>query len=203
VPILAAGARGKLIVRRRGRGRGAVPRRRPTGTPERIQAAALELFAAHGVQQTSLRAIAERIGITKPALYYHFGSRAELLRSVVQPMIDDVEALLAEVEARADVDARALLARYFDVTMAHRAVITVVFRDAAAVAELDLAPRVRAWRRRLTTLLAGPDAPLADQARATVAIGGIGDCIAMFSDRPVAELRPAVLDAACAVLGAR
>jgi AcrR family transcriptional regulator len=183
------------------RGEAGVPRRRPTGTPERIQAAALELFAAHGVQQTSLRAIAERIGITKPALYYHFGSRAELLRSVVQPMIDDVEALLAEVEARADGDARALLARYFDVTMAHRGVITVVFRDAAAVAELDLAPRVRAWRRRLTTLLAGPDAPLADQARATVAIGGIGDCIAMFSDRPVAELRPAVLDAACATLG--
>jgi len=167
-----------------------VPRRRPTGTPRRIQAAAPELFAANGVQQTSLQAIAE-----------HFGSRAELLRSVVQPMIDDVEALLAEDEARADGDARALLARYFDVTMAHRAVITVVLRDAATVAELDLAARVRAWRRRLTTLLAGPDAPLADQARATVAIGGTGDCIAMFSDRAIADLRPAVLDAACAALG--
>lgn len=176
-------------------------RTRPTGTPERIQAAALELFAAHGVQQTSLRAIAERIGITKPALYYHFGSRAELLRSLVQPMIDDVEALLAEDETREDGDVRALLARYFDVTVLHRAVTTVVLRDSATVAELDLAPRVVAWRRRLTVLLAGPDAPLASQARAMVALGGIGDCIAMFTDRPVAELRPAVLDAACAALG--
>jgi AcrR family transcriptional regulator len=148
-----------------------------------------------------MRAIAERIGITKPALYYHFRSRAELLHSLVQPMIDDVEALLAEDEAREDGDARALLARYFDVTVTHRAVTTVVFRDAATVAELDLAPRVLAWRRRLTVLLAGPHAPLADQARATVAIGGMGDFIAMFSDRPVTELRPAVLDAACAALG--
>jgi AcrR family transcriptional regulator len=178
-----------------------VRRTRPTGTPERIQAAALELFAVHGVQQTSLRAIAERIGITKPALYYHFGSRAELLRSLVQPMIDDVEALLAEDESREDGDARALLARYFDMTVSHRAVSTVMFRDAATVAELDLAPRLLAWRRRLTVLLAGPDATLADQARATVAIGGMGDCIAMFSDRPVTELRPAVVDAACAALG--
>ncbi len=174
---------------------------RRTGTPERIQAAALELFAAHGVQQTSLRAIAERIGITKPALYYHFGSRAELLGSLVQPLVDDVEALLAEDEARDDGDVRALLARYFDVTVTHRAVSTVVFRDAATVAELDLAPRMRAWRRRLTALLAGPDAPLADEVKATVAIGGMGDCIAMFADRPVAQLRPAVLDAACAALG--
>lgn len=178
-----------------------MPRTRPTSMRERIQAAALELFAAHGVQQTSLQAIAERLGVTKPALYYHFGSRADLLRSLAQPLIEDVESLLDEDEARDAVDPRALLARYFDVTMTHRAVTTVVLRDAATVAELDLAPRVQAWRRRLTVLLAGPDAPLSAQARAIVALGGIGDCIAMFADRPVAELRPAVLDAACAALG--
>jgi AcrR family transcriptional regulator len=178
-----------------------VRRRRPTSTRERIQAAALELFAVHGVQQTSLRAIAERLGITKPALYYHFDSRVDLLRSLAQPLIDDFEALLGEHEARAGADPRALLARYFDVTMAHRAVITMVLRDVTTVAELDLAPRMRSWRRRLTVLLTGPDASLAEQARAMVALGGIGDCIAMFSDRPVAELRPVVLDAACAALG--
>lgn len=175
----------------------------PRSTPERIQAAALELFAAYGVQQTSLRAIAERIGITKPALYYHFGSRAELLRSLVQPMIDDVEALLDEHESRADGDVRAILARYFDVAVSHRAITSAVLRDAATMAELDLATRVLGWRRRLTALLAGPDAPLAEQARAITALGGIGDCIAAFSDRPVAQLRPAVLDAACAALGVR
>jgi hypothetical protein len=128
-------------------------------------------------------------------------SRLDLLRSLVQPMIDDVEALLDADESGGGGDARALLARYFDVTMTHRVVTTVVLRDATTVAELDLVPRVRSWRRRLTALLAGPGASLADQARAMVAIGGMGDCIAMLADRPVAELRPAVLDAACAALG--
>lgn len=172
----------------------------PGGTRERIQAAALELFAVHGVQQTSLRAIAERLGITKQALYYHFGSRAELLHSLVQPVVDDVETLLAEDEARGVGDPRALLARYFDVAVLHRAVTTIVFRDPTALAELDLTARVLSWRRRLIALLAGPDPTLADEARAMVAIGGMSDCIALLGHRPVGELRAAVLDAALAVL---
>jgi len=44
------------------------------------------LFSERGVQQTSLRDIAERLGITKPALYYHFESRDALLENIVQPM---------------------------------------------------------------------------------------------------------------------
>jgi hypothetical protein len=80
--------------------------------------------------------------------------------------------------------------------------MSVVFRDVATMAELDMATRVLGWRRRLAALLTGPDAPLAEQARAITALGGIGDCVAMFSDRPVEQLRPAVLDAACSALGA-
>src|SRR5262249_12854805 len=41
------------------------------GTRERIQAIALELFAEQGYEKTSLREIAERLGVTKAALYYH------------------------------------------------------------------------------------------------------------------------------------
>jgi AcrR family transcriptional regulator len=47
---------------------------------------------AAGVQRTSLREIADRLGITKPALYYHFSSREELVRSIVQPILDEEEA---------------------------------------------------------------------------------------------------------------
>ena len=44
-------------------------------TRERIQQVARELFVAQGVQATSLQDIANELGITKPALYYHFASR--------------------------------------------------------------------------------------------------------------------------------
>ena len=51
--------------------------RPPSETRQRIQDVARELFAEKGVQRTSLQDIADRLGITKPALYYHFGSREE------------------------------------------------------------------------------------------------------------------------------
>ena len=42
------------------------------GTRQRIQAVALELFTEQGYEKTSLREIAERLNVTKAALYYHF-----------------------------------------------------------------------------------------------------------------------------------
>ena len=40
-------------------------------TRARIQQVALEMFAEQGYERTSLREIAERLGVTKAALYYH------------------------------------------------------------------------------------------------------------------------------------
>src|ERR1039457_770640 len=48
-------------------------------TRQRIQAVALELFAEQGYEKTSLREIAERLGVTKAALYYHFKSKEAIV----------------------------------------------------------------------------------------------------------------------------
>src|ERR1700689_4807307 len=57
------------------------PRRgRPRGsTRERILDVALELFSEQGYEQTSLREIADRLGVTKAALYYHFERKEDIL----------------------------------------------------------------------------------------------------------------------------
>ncbi|HTJ38228.1 MAG TPA: helix-turn-helix domain-containing protein [Dactylosporangium sp.] len=178
-----------------------MPRPRTSETAERIRAAALELIAEKGVQQASLREIAERVGITKPALYYHFASREELLRGLVQPLVDDVEELLARLESAPSHDAREMLGAYFDVTYRHRAITKMVMQDPSVLAHLDLAAVVDGWRRRIQALLFGPAPTLAQQTRATVAVGGLGDCTVMFTDAPFDELRRATLDAACATLG--
>jgi AcrR family transcriptional regulator len=178
-----------------------VPRPRTSETAERIRAAALELILEKGLQQASLREIAERVGITKPALYYHFASREDLLRGLVQPLIDDVEALLSRFESGGPIDPLTLLGDYFDVTYRHRTITGMVMADPSVLAHLNLAAAVDGWRRRMTTMLFGPEPTLSQQTRALVAVGGLGDCTVMETDAPRADLRAATLEAAGAALG--
>ena len=162
---------------------------------------ALKLFATQAYDKTSLREIADRPGLTKPALYYHLSSKETLLSSLVQPHIDDIEALLTRDEAAGTVDPRDLLESYFDVTFRHREVSLLVVRELSTLAVLDLGERVIDWRRRTMTLLVGPEPNLAAQTRAIVAIGGLADCTVMFPHVPAEEVRVAAVDAACAALG--
>src|SRR5262249_33846507 len=50
-----------------------------TSTRDRILDVALDLFIEKGFDGTSLREIAERLGVTKAALYYHFASKDDIL----------------------------------------------------------------------------------------------------------------------------
>jgi AcrR family transcriptional regulator len=53
---------------------------RPRGsTRERILDVALDLFNEQGYDKASLREIAERLGVTKAALYYHFERKEDIL----------------------------------------------------------------------------------------------------------------------------
>jgi AcrR family transcriptional regulator len=58
------------------------PAHEATSTRERILDVALDLFVAQGYDGTSLRQIAEQLGVTKAALYYHFESKEEILRAL-------------------------------------------------------------------------------------------------------------------------
>jgi AcrR family transcriptional regulator len=175
--------------------------RPPSGTKQRILDTARELFARKGVQKTSLQEIAAELGITKPALYYHFGSRDELVRSIVQPMIDDGEAFIADLERREKLDPRELLVAYFDFNMRYRADIMMVLTELSTLSELGLFDTVFAWRSRLTALLFGSSPTLAESTRAVLALGGLQDCSVQFPHVPQDELRAAAVAAACAALG--
>jgi AcrR family transcriptional regulator len=51
----------------------------PADTRERILDVALDLFIEKGYDKTTLREIADRLGFTKAALYYHFPSKSDIL----------------------------------------------------------------------------------------------------------------------------
>ena len=67
----------------------------PTGTArEAIRTAAIKLFAAEGYAATTTREICAQAGVTKPVLYYHFGSKEQLFYGL---MLDAHNEFLKEV----------------------------------------------------------------------------------------------------------
>ena len=82
--------------------------------PRDLARVAARLFATHGYEATSVRMIVEAAGVTKPTLYYHFGSKeglaqavltlpmealAEAMRGCLAQRLDPVESLVTIIEA--------------------------------------------------------------------------------------------------------
>lgn len=53
---------------------------------ERLLQAAVELFTVRGYAATSVREIVEAAGLTKPALYYHFGSKEGIYLELLEEL---------------------------------------------------------------------------------------------------------------------
>lgn len=170
-------------------------------TRQRIQDVARELFAEKGVQRTSLQDIAARLGITKPALYYHFTSRDDLVRSIVEPLIDGGEQFVGECEQAVDLTPKRLLEGYFDYFYAHRTELVTVVSELSTIANLGLVDSMLAWRERLSRVIYGPDQTLDQAVRAVIALGGLQDCCLQFPDAPAEALRDAGVAGALAALG--
>jgi AcrR family transcriptional regulator len=59
--------------------------------------AALDLFFARGFEGTTLEAVAEVLGYTKPALYYYFDSKEALFRSIMLTALREAAARIEEI----------------------------------------------------------------------------------------------------------
>jgi AcrR family transcriptional regulator len=76
--------------------------RRKTGDDRRaeIRRVALDLFTVHGYESTSMRQIAERLDITKAALYYNFDSKEAIVRSLFEERLATLDALIEWAESQ-------------------------------------------------------------------------------------------------------
>ncbi len=89
-----------------------VARRTGAETKQEAQRIALELFSLRGYQATSMREIAERVGISKAALYYHFAGKGDIVLAVTAERGAEVAELLHWVREQprdADLPERAVL----------------------------------------------------------------------------------------------
>jgi AcrR family transcriptional regulator len=81
-----------------------MPRHAFTNTRERIEQAAIHLFASRGISETSVRDITRAVGISEGALYRHFESKDDL---VWQTFESNYVAFAQELEALASKPLRA------------------------------------------------------------------------------------------------
>lgn len=153
---------------------------RPAATPDRerttreqIQDVAMLRFAEQGYDGTSMREIAEDLGITKAALYYHFASKEDLVRSLLADLVGQVEDLVAwarEQQMTPQVR-REVLDRWCDIMHAHG---FRMFRFMAGNRRVlqDAKPKLGLPHLvgDLTALLAPEGASIEDQLRIRVAL---------------------------------
>jgi AcrR family transcriptional regulator len=147
-----------------------------TDTRARIQQIAVELFTEHGYEGTSLREIAERLGVTKAALYYHFKSKEDIIQSLVEDYQGQMDALidLARSEPRTAGTRRQILARYVDIVAERDQVFRMLHQNQAVLNTMASAVRtLKTAPRRLVDQLVEPDTPLRERARMMMVLGAI------------------------------
>lgn len=174
-------------------------------TKAEIREVALELFARQGFDKTSLREIAERLDITKAALYYHYRSKNDLLRALVTPLTDDLGALVEQygrgLEGGSPVaDPAALLAGYFEVCARHSTMLLAVMNDLGALNRTGLVEAIIDYRRRLDALLVGKDAGTVARMGSVIALGGLQDIAVMLSPDEMEAHRQSAVSIALSAL---
>lgn len=96
---------------------------------QEILSAALGIFLARGIQGTTLEAVAESLGYTKPALYYYFRNKEELFTSLILSTLTDAKDRVAEICARdksAGGKLRDLIRLYFDEHVQNRSYFSII-----------------------------------------------------------------------------
>ena len=168
----------------------------------------MELFTEHGYEGTSLREIAERLDVTKAALYYHFRSKEDIIASLVADYYGQIDALIAwgREQPRSDQTRREIVSRYARIIADGDQVFRMLHQNQASVNALAAAKnRSELFKERmdrLVGLLAGPGGPLTERVRAGMAIGAISVGWMFFRDQVADhnELAEVVISVADAML---
>jgi AcrR family transcriptional regulator len=181
---------------------------------EAILDVALELFNEQGYEKTSLREIAERLGVTKAALYYHFEKKEDILlelhlrlHTLGRSILDQLDQYTDERESVAACPR--LLDEFIDQVLANRELFLLHQRNQSAFEQLAGNERHAAenddLEQRFRKFLSNPEIPLPQRVRMACSIGAVLGALmgmtGLFGDVSTDELARLVREAAHDLLG--
>ena len=137
-------------------------------------AAALELFAEHGVSGTSLQMIADRMGVTKAAVYHQFPTKEEIVLAVIDPVLAELSSIAATAAARRTLPARRrhVLAAAVDLVVRHRSLSAVLSFDPVVTRLVRRHPAMSTVAD-LVDLLTGPEPTPEARVNVVMVAGGL------------------------------
>jgi AcrR family transcriptional regulator len=175
-------------------------------TRDRILDVALDLFTDQGFDGTSLREIAERLNVTKAALYYHFESKDDILLALHMRLHEfGREALLkmAKQEPVTLTQWGELLDEVVDAMLAQRRLFLMHERNQAALEKLHRAEHEAEHedlQNQFRRVLADSRIPLEDRVRMAASFGVLfsglflsGEAFAATTDEVLGSLLRRIL----------
>jgi AcrR family transcriptional regulator len=178
--------------------------RADASTREKILDVALDLFTDQGFDGTSMREIAERLHISKPAIYYHFASKEEILMALHMRLHEFGKAALARLAGQTVTLEiwGALLNELLDQMLAQRKIFLMHERNQAALEKLhrkDHDDEHDDIQQRFREALTDPSLSLRDRVRMACSLGVVFGGLLMagdaFDNVSSAELGSLVRDA--------
>lgn len=145
----------------------------------RTIAAALDLFADHGVSGTSLQMIADRLGVTKAAVYHQFRTKDDLVLAVAEHELAGLDEAVGRAEAApSPAEGRALLLHLvIDLAVERRRWVGALQNDPVMIRLLGTHQPLVDLMTRVYALLLGDEPANSDRMRIAIVSGAIGAAV--------------------------
>lgn len=163
---------------------------RRSGTRERIQAVAVELFAEHGYDKTSLREIAERLDVTKAALYYHFPTKEAIVVSLFDDLIAGIDEIIAwgADQPRTPQTRQELIRRYARLARERpKSMMRFIQESKTRMQELAPGESLQCRFRTLADLLHAPDASPTERLKASISLVAVSGAVTMLREVDISD----------------
>jgi AcrR family transcriptional regulator len=135
---------------------------------QRVLDVAQALFEENGYAGTSIGDIADRLEVSKAAVYYHFHAKADLLHALIDPVLSE----LHEISQGPAGHPRMMLERLIDLLSTRRPMIGLIAGDPSAMHELKATAPHQIFEH-MRRSLAGPHPSPTKMLRARCAMGAV------------------------------